>query len=98
MLSQAFTEMPKEVWECAPATTNAVERSNLDSKQRHVVNLKEAMTKIDKSFCLKYIAASENIRAYECNIKKQSAKKANQRQKQRIPQDKPALHGPQDTT
>ena len=65
MLSQAFTKMPKEVWECAPATTNAVERSNLHSKPRHVVNLKEAMTrlyKIDKSFCLKYTAASENIR------------------------------------
>ena len=60
MLSQAFTEMPKEVWECAPAITNAV-----DSKQRHVVNLKEAMTRlytVDKSFCLKYIAGSENIR------------------------------------
>ena len=32
MLSQAFTEMSKEVWEGAPATTNAVERQNLDSK------------------------------------------------------------------
>ena len=59
--------------------------------------------KIDKSFCLKYIAASENIRlsytnATLENIKKQSAKKANQRQKQRIPQDKLALHGPPDKT
>lgn len=106
MLSQAFTEMPKEVWEGAPATTNAVERQNLDSKQRHPVNIKEAMTrlyKIDKSFCLKYIAASENVRLSYTNstlenIKKQSTKKANQRPKQRIPHDKLALHGPPDRT
>ena len=104
MLSQAFTEMPKEVWECAPGTTNAVERSNLDSKQSHPVNLKEAMTrvyKIDKSFCLKYIAASENVRlSYTSmtlqNITKQAARKANQRLNKRIPKDKLALHGPPD--
>ena len=29
MLSQAFTEMPKAVWENAPSTTNAVERKKL---------------------------------------------------------------------
>ena len=84
MLSLAFTDMPNTVWESAPSTTNAVERKNLDSKKTHPVHFKAAMVsayKLDKSFCLKYIAASENVRLSYTNatvqyIRKQAAKKA----------------------
>ena len=40
MLSLAFTDMPKTVWESAPSTTNAVERKNLDSKKVILCTLK----------------------------------------------------------
>ena len=43
MLSQAFTEMSKEAWENSPSTTNAVERKNLDIKQKNPVDFKAAM-------------------------------------------------------
>ena len=103
MLSQAFTEMPKAVWENAPSTKNAVERKNLDSKQKHPVQLKNAMIRaytFDKSFCLRYIDASENVRQSYTNhtaetVRKQAANKAHQRLNQRVPNDKLAVHGPQ---
>ena len=65
------------MWEGAPATTNAVERQILDSKQRYPVNIKEAMTRL--YFYLKYITASENVHLSYTNstlenIKKQSKK------------------------
>ena len=82
MLSLAFTDMPKTVWESAPSSTNAVEK-NLDSKKTHPVHFKAAVSayKLDKSFCLNYIAASENVRLSYTNatvqyIRKQAAKKA----------------------
>ena len=86
-LSQAFTEMSKEAWENAPSTTNAVERKNLDIKQKNPVDFKAAMIKsykLDKSYCLQHIAASEKVRlsytnATEENIQKQASKKAKQR-------------------
>ena len=106
MLSQAFTDMPEAVWASVPSSTNAVERKNLDSKQNHPVHFKAAMVrayKLDKSFCLKYIAASENVRlAYTNatlqNIGKQAVKKAKQRLNKNLPADKLAVHGPPDRT
>ena len=41
MLSQTFTEMSKEAWENVPSTTNAVERKNLDIKQKILWTLKQ---------------------------------------------------------
>ena len=84
--------MSEEVWQYAPSTTNAVERKNLDSKQKHPVHFKETMTKgykLDKSFCLQYIAASENVclsytNATVQSIKKQ-AKKGKTMAKQKVP-------------
>ena len=78
MLSQAFTKMSEEVWKNAPSTTNAVERKNLDSKQNHPVHFKEAMItayKLDKSFCLQYIAASESVQLSYTNATVQNIKK-----------------------
>ena len=106
MLSQAFTEMSKEAWENAPSTTNAVERKNLDIKQMNPVDFKAAMIKsykLDKSYCLQHIAASEKVRlsytnATEENIQKQASKKAKQRLNKKLPSDILALHGPPDKT
>ena len=79
---------------------------NLDSKKTHPVHFKAAMVsayKLDKSFCLKYIAASENIRlsytnATVQNIRKQAAKKAKQRLNKKFPSDKLAVQEPPDKT
>ena len=83
-----------------------LKEKNLDSKQKHPVQLKDAMIrayKFDKSFCLRYIAASENVRQSYTNhtaeiIRKQAASKAHQRLNKRVPNDKLAVHGPPDKT
>ena len=79
-----------------------LKEKNLDSKQKHPVHFKEAMIrsyKLDKSFCLQYIAASENVRLSYTNatvqsIKKQAENKAKQQLNKNYPCDKQAVHGP----
>ena len=85
MLSLAFTDMPKTIWESPPSTINAVERKNVDSKKTHPVHFRVAMVsayKLNKCFYLKYITTSENVRlsytnATVQNIRKQAAKVIN---------------------
>ena len=65
MLNKCFSDIPPNKWDKCPATTNTVERKNKDSKGSLRIDLKEALVRvyrIDKAFCLQYIAAEEGVR------------------------------------
>ena len=62
---QCSSDMAANKWDKCPATTNAVERKNDDSKGSLRIDQKEALVRvyrIDKAFCLQYIAAEEGVR------------------------------------
>ena len=88
------------------STTNAVERKHLDNKKSHPVHFKAATVsayKLNTYFCLKYIAAGENVRLSYTNptvqnISKQAAKKAKQRLNKKFASDNLAVKGPPDKT
>ena len=88
-------------WDKCPATTNAVERKNKDSKGSLRIDLKEALVRvyrIDKAFCLQYIAAEEGvrIRCWDSSHEVQAAAKRKQHCNKQYPKDTEALHGPPD--
>ena len=65
MLSPAFATMPQDIWKNCPSNTNAVERKNADSKEKHPVALNIAMItlyKQDKSICAKHVAAMSGMK------------------------------------
>ena len=84
MLSLAFIDMLKTVWESAPSTTNAVERKNLDSKKSHPVHFKAAKVsayKLDKIFlfkihCCQGECATVIHKCYNAKYQKTSCKKS----------------------
>ena len=101
MLNKCFSDMPANRWDKCPATTNAVERKNKDSKGSLRIDLKEALVRvyrIDNAFCLQYIAAEEGvrIRCRDSSHEIQAAAKRKQRCNKQYPKDTEAFHGPPD--
>ena len=79
-----------------PATTNAVERKNKDSEGSLRIDLKEALVRvyrIDKTFCLQYIAAEEGVQIRCRDSSHESADKRKQRCNKQYPKDTEALYG-----
>ena len=92
MLSVAFTEIDKDIWNRSPTTTNAVERKNRDCKS-DAVSIKQIMTetyKIDKVVCIKHITAmQESSISYRSQTAEARAAQAKYRQKCRSMRSEP---------
>ena len=88
MLSPAFTTMPQDIWKNCPSNTNAVERKNADSKEKHPVALNIAMItlyKQDRSVCAKHVAAMNGMKlSYKGKSKEAKAQQAEVRRKSHL--------------
>ena len=95
--------MSAETWHLCPATTNAVERKNLECKANRPLSLKVAMTnvyRLDKAVCLKHIASlhgtSTTYRSRTAEARANDAARRKRERSRLSHADPDAQHGPPD--